>query len=320
MINYTIIIPHYNSPELLMRCLRSIPVREDVQVIVVDDCSPGFNDYKDQYGELSRPYVEVYSTPRGGSAGRARNVGLRHAKGKWLTFADADDFFDEKLEEMMDRYVDNDADIIYFNRRSVYSDDISKPANRQNHYDAYFKKYAEDGNEDLFRFAYDSPVSKFIKASFVLDNNIQYDEIRYGNDCYFSTATGCTAKKILPVNYPLYVVTVRVGSLTSAFGKKPNELVTRAWAAIHCQSEIYKHGYKYENQFSSMLATMVIHKDYRNCLRLLHLLPAYDISKKAAFKGMIRNAKRSVFVILLLLGIQITSELLHVKYQEPTVI
>lgn len=319
-INYTIIIPHYNSPDLLMRCLRSIPVREDVQVIVVDDCSPGFNDYKNQYEELSRPYLELYSTPRGGSAGRARNIGLKQAKGKWLTFADADDFFDEKLEKMMERYVDNDADIIYFNRRSVYSDDITKPANRQNHYDKYFKKYEEDGNEELFRFAYDSPVSKFIKASLVLDNNILYDEIRYGNDCYFSTAIGCVAKKIFPVNYPLYVVTVRDGSLTSSFNKKPNELVTRSWAAIHCQSEIYKNGYSYDNHFASMLATMVIHKEYRNCMRLIHTLPSNGILKRNAFVGMIKNAKRHSLHIIMMFLVQIISELLHVKYQEPTVI
>ena len=39
MINYSIIIPHKNIPQLLQRCLDSIPVRDDVQVIVVDDNS-----------------------------------------------------------------------------------------------------------------------------------------------------------------------------------------------------------------------------------------------------------------------------------------
>ena len=39
-VKYSIIIPHYNNPELLMRCLKSIPVSEDIQVIVVDDNSP----------------------------------------------------------------------------------------------------------------------------------------------------------------------------------------------------------------------------------------------------------------------------------------
>ena len=38
-INYSIIIPHKNSTVLLERCLRSIPCRKDVQVIVVDDNS-----------------------------------------------------------------------------------------------------------------------------------------------------------------------------------------------------------------------------------------------------------------------------------------
>ena len=36
---FTIIIPHKEIPDLLMRCLKSIPVSEDIQVIVVDDNS-----------------------------------------------------------------------------------------------------------------------------------------------------------------------------------------------------------------------------------------------------------------------------------------
>ncbi len=40
MFDYSIIIPHYNIPKLLLRCVKSIPERDDVQIIVVDDCSP----------------------------------------------------------------------------------------------------------------------------------------------------------------------------------------------------------------------------------------------------------------------------------------
>ena len=36
---YTIIIPHKNIPLLLQRCLDSVPLRNDVQIIVVDDGS-----------------------------------------------------------------------------------------------------------------------------------------------------------------------------------------------------------------------------------------------------------------------------------------
>ena len=97
VVNYSIIIPHYDIPDLLVRCLKSIPVREDVQVIVVDDYSPGNEEYAARYPELTRPFVEFYTTASHGGAGCARNVGLQHARGRWLAFADADDFWSRIL-------------------------------------------------------------------------------------------------------------------------------------------------------------------------------------------------------------------------------
>lgn len=59
MINYSIIIPHKNIPNLLQRCLDSIPNREDVQIIVVDDNSdPNIVDF-DKFPGLNRSNVEV---------------------------------------------------------------------------------------------------------------------------------------------------------------------------------------------------------------------------------------------------------------------
>ena len=37
--NYSIIIPHKNTPELLRRCIKSIPQRDDLEIIIVDDNS-----------------------------------------------------------------------------------------------------------------------------------------------------------------------------------------------------------------------------------------------------------------------------------------
>lgn len=56
---FSIIIPHKDIPDLLMRCLRSIPMSEDIQVIVVDDNSADADTYLDKYPELSRPYLEL---------------------------------------------------------------------------------------------------------------------------------------------------------------------------------------------------------------------------------------------------------------------
>ena len=123
---FSIIIPHYNIPDLLMRCLKSIPVTEDIQVVVVDDNSPDVDTYLERYAELSRPYLEFVRTTKGGGAGYARNIGMEHAKGKWLLFADADDLYVDGMYDIICQWVDSDADIVFFKIQSVMSDNLNQ--------------------------------------------------------------------------------------------------------------------------------------------------------------------------------------------------
>jgi glycosyltransferase involved in cell wall biosynthesis len=83
-INYSIIIPHKNIPALLQRCLNSIPRREDIQIIVVDDNSDSNIVDFEHFPGMDEPCVDVVFTKEGKGAGYARNVGLSKAKGKWL--------------------------------------------------------------------------------------------------------------------------------------------------------------------------------------------------------------------------------------------
>lgn len=218
--NYSIIIPHYNIPDLLMRCLRSIPIREDIQVIVVDDCSPDAARYKNDYPELSRPYLEYYSTTQGGSAGRARNVGLDHAKGRWLIFLDADDLLTADAEQILDETIDRPEDLIFYNTDCVMSDDLSQKSDR-NFYAHFFSEYAETHDERYFRYSFHSLWGKIIKRDLVLAHNIRFDETRYSNDTYFALLTGHYARTIAVIDRPFFIVTERPGSLASSqFGTK----------------------------------------------------------------------------------------------------
>ena len=122
---YTIIIPHKNAPLLLQRCLDSIPFRDDIQIIVVDDdSSSDVVDFMDFPGS-SREDVEIIFTKEGKGAGYARNCGLLHARGKWLLFADADDFYKESLLLSLDPYIDATFDIVYFGADSVNSETLA---------------------------------------------------------------------------------------------------------------------------------------------------------------------------------------------------
>lgn len=217
--NYTVIIPHYNIPDLLMRCLKSIPVREDIQVIVVDDCSPGADKYKEQYPELSRPYLEFYSTLKGGSAGRARNVGLEHAQGKWLIFADADDFFADNFSSILDRVVNEQYDLIYFQSKAVMSDNLNVESKRNQTLDK-FNEYTQTGDVNVLRAKVYQPWGKIIKKELVKKHHLLFDETRYSNDVFFSVTCGVYAKDIRLYDDVLYYVTEREGSLTNEAKEK----------------------------------------------------------------------------------------------------
>lgn len=225
---FTIIIPHYNIPDLLMRCLKSIPISEDIQVIVVDDNSPDADTYIEKYPDLSRPYLEFIPTKKGGGAGYARNVGLDHAKGKWLLFADADDFFVEDMYDMILSYIDSEADIIFFKMKSVLSDNVDTEYARDSHVNWSIDQYFSDGDEWYIRVKLYVPWGKMIKRNLICKYNIRFDEVMYGNDMFFSVQSGYYAESIKVVNRVLYVCTYRSNSLTDNMCSKPGELEIRA--------------------------------------------------------------------------------------------
>ena len=225
---YSIIIPHYDIPDLLMRCLDSIPIREEIQVVVVDDNSPDAETYVDRYPQLSRPFLEFVRTTKGGGAGYARNVGLERARGKWLLFADADDFFSENMFDILESNRDNEADIVFFRFKGVLSGNVNIESGKNSSLNDIIDHYIETHEEWSIRMDHCSPWSKMVKRDLILKHNIHFDEIRYGNDVMFSLLAGYYAQSIDAENVILYYRTTRPGSLTDNYCKKPEELSNRS--------------------------------------------------------------------------------------------
>lgn len=216
MFVYSIVIPHKNCVPLLQRCLNSIPQRDDIQVIVVDDVSDLTDSERSLMESFQSDRTRVVFLTETKFAGGARNVGLSQAEGKWVVFSDSDDFFTPNAFEIMDDYVDSDYDIVFFGHTSCFSDTL-EPTDRYGERNQYVEEYARTFSksaEKNLRYHNPTPISKMLRNSFLKENSIQFEEIVTANDSMFSLLSGYYAKSIFADVRRTYCGTIRSGSLT----------------------------------------------------------------------------------------------------------
>lgn len=226
----SIVIPHYNSPELLGRLLESVPDREDYQIVVVDDNSTKdleiLEKCKEQYS--SSKCLFLRNTTGKNSAGTCRNIGLEHAKGKWLLFADADDVFLPQTEEILNKYMDSEYDIVFFTPTS-FNYETGNKANRHVDIARMIDKYIDNRTREAelrLRYFQVCPWSKLVRKAIVDEYKIRYDSTMVSNDVMFSTKCGHYANKIFATKEEIYCATKTKGSLVTQSSEKNYDIRT----------------------------------------------------------------------------------------------
>lgn len=217
MMNFTVIIPHKNTPKLLERLIKSIPIRDDLEIIVVDDHSDAC--VVEQLQSLGRENLKLMLNQECHGAGHARNCALPMAKGEWILFADSDDFFNSGFNDFLNEYQSNDADIVYFNANSVDSETY-EPSKRIDHLHDFFEDYHQDPQkgEMLLRYLFTEPWCKMVKRKLIEHYHITFDETIIRNDVRYSYLVGHYAKTIIVDDRQLYCVTTRQNSVSRGVG------------------------------------------------------------------------------------------------------
>ena len=261
-IKYSIIIPHKNTPELLKRCLNSIPRKNYIQIIVVDDNSdPEIVDFN-HFPGANDNFVEVIFTKEGRGAGYARNVGLERVTGNWVLFADSDDFFNKNFLSEIEKYFNSDYDIVYFNIDCVLSENTSIQGSRPRSkiLDEYYQIYTNDRKkgEQLYRFNFTEPWAKMIKTELIKKNAITFDETLVANDYLFSVKTGFYASRIHVSSEIIYVLTERENSLSSNFASSYYKLKKRIEAVTQVHLFLTQNNIPYRiSPLSGMIAVLL---------------------------------------------------------------
>lgn len=221
MINYSVIIPHFNDAERLERLLVSLPKsRGDVEIIVVDDCS------QDQAGlaavQSAWPHVRWLSTPENVGSGGARNIGLHEARGRWLVFADSDDEFLLGAFDIFDRVLRDGDELVYFLAEAVQEVDGS-PSVRSELLNELVETYARAPSpESLQQLRLDHvvPWAKVYAHTFIKSYNLLFDVARHSNDVAFNVLAAVQTNRIKAEPISVYRLYRRRGSLTSNLTKR----------------------------------------------------------------------------------------------------
>lgn len=235
--DFSVIVPCWRgAARFLPKLFDSIPDKDGVEIIVVDNSKEPLQ--RDEIAS-NREITLLHSAPER-HAGGSRNDGMAVAKGKWLLFADADDFYSADAFDIYYEHLNTDADLVYTGMGGVY-EDTGEPSDRGERYERMIHQYCTgEIDEYELRIGFSSPCCKMVSHALVDKYELRYDEIRAGNDIYFSLTSGYYANKIEAVDAVTYIASVNRGSLT----RRRDYEVTKArlYSKLHCNQFLRERG------------------------------------------------------------------------------
>ena len=199
-INISIIVPVYNAENYLHKCLDSILNQgvESIEIIAINDCSTDnslkiLNEYNERY-----PMFNIINHTTNMGAGAARNIAIKKARGKYITFIDSDDWFGDKYLDCLYKEAEKtNADIVFSNM-------IMADHNTEREHGAFRNLIKKYNNTDApptdlpCDWRSTAPWMKLFRRDFLAKNKIKFMEgIKLGaEDVPFSWIAYFVAKKI----------------------------------------------------------------------------------------------------------------------------
>lgn len=226
----SIVIPVFNVEKYLKECLDSLvnQTLKDIEIICIDDGSTddSFNILV-EYAEKDKRIVIFQQGNKGAAC--ARNCGLSIATGEYISFLDSDDIFSLNLfEKVVHKAELYGSDIVIFkavsfdtnsNKKAIMNDNISK----------FYKTYSNcfsyvDIPDEIFNSFLVPAWNKVFRRSFVIENDLTFQNVKRCNDLYFSNASLVLASKITLLDEVLLFYRVGMQSnLQSGNDKTPLE-------------------------------------------------------------------------------------------------
>ena len=193
----SVIIPVYNTAPYLERCLDSVlqSTYRNLEIICVNDGSTDASlSILEQYQALDDRVVVINQTNSGVSA--ARNNGLAHATGEYVSFVDSDDWVHPQYLSYLLCAIEN-ADISHCGMVRINNDDLEKEVQQIS------PIRIQDTDKMNFGEAADHCWGKLFRREIV--EKLKFEEsISFGEDKLFTAIALQTGKKLAAIDNVLY--------------------------------------------------------------------------------------------------------------------
>lgn len=201
-IKVSVIIPVYNAEKYLRQCLDSIvgQTLTQIEILCIDDGSTdGSAKLLEEYRKRDQRVRVI--TQKNAGAGAARNRGLNEARGEYLSFLDADDFFEaDMLRVAYEKAKAAKAQIVVFGSDQYRNDSQSFQSA-----DWTIRKYAlppyrpmnhRTFTENVFKVFVGWAWDKLFEREFVQNCRLRFQEQRTSNDLLFVFSAVVLAERI----------------------------------------------------------------------------------------------------------------------------
>lgn len=282
----SIIVPIYNEENHIKSCLDSLNAQtmRDFEIILVND---GSSDNSEQiileYIKANQERDIIYLKKDNGGLSDARNYGVKYAKGKYISFIDADDYIKEDLYKNLEKYMDQEIDLIKFKMQTVNEDGkiiekISGPV-----FDECSGEEAYEKLCTLDKFM-DPACIYLYKSEFFIENNFKYELGTYHEDFGLTSLIIIKAKSFVSTDEYGYYYLQTNNSITR---NDDNE------KRIKKANDVLKH---YDNMLNK-IEDFQINKKTRDLVKRYYtntvILKARElIGEKQEFNRYIKEIKR----------------------------
>ena len=206
----SIIVSAYNMAEdtRLENCLNSLLEQtiSDYEIIAVDDASTdGTSQILLDFAALYPDVFKVIQSRTHKGRGGARNMGMKHAHGKWLAFVESwDQVAPTMYEKLLAKANDTGADLVGCGY-CITSEDTDSQAECVQTLDASLTGILDTEKRKSLLLDFGGLCTKIYKRKVVLDCGMAFPEEILGEDKVMECAIALRAKHFEYVEEPLYI-------------------------------------------------------------------------------------------------------------------